>query len=482
MPREVHEQSEASRFMFQSVALPWAVHIGGGVLSWPMLAAGFALAAILALAAAWRLRDDEVPRIALLTAAFFVASSIHIKLGPSSVHLLLNGLVGVILGRRAPLAILIGVTLQALLIPHGDLSTIGVNACTETLPALLTGGLFGLLSRLRGEDVYMRSALVSAAALVWGVCLLFGLAVLWTNPLDGVVRWTSAGLVVSVENLRPAFTFMSQPLVLAGLGLFAALAVLLERRVGSPPGFACGVLVGVLAVVATTVLTGLVLLIDGAEQWGLFVSVVFVAHLPLALLEGVILGTIVAFLGRVKPEMLQPTRTKAGNVRPPASGQTVQTGPVQALLAILAVLALAGPVRAHSLEIAYSVDLAAKRVTIKSFYETDDVPEKATVQVRRSDGSLLAEGPLDEKGQFRFSYGQAEDLSVHVRAPGGHRALRLIKAAELEGKTAGEPPRPSRLRDLLLGLAVVLGAGAFAMSWRNSVRLRRLVEAAERRV
>src|SRR5258708_7933272 len=116
--------------MFLSIPLPWAVHIAGGVLSWPTLAAGFVLVGLLAVVAAWRIREDEIPRVALLTAAFFVASSIHVKLGPTSVHLLLNGLVGAILGRRAPLAILVGVTLQALLIPHGDISTIGVNACT----------------------------------------------------------------------------------------------------------------------------------------------------------------------------------------------------------------------------------------------------------------------------------------------------------------------------------------------------------------
>src|SRR5205823_910568 len=61
---------------------------------------------------------------------------------PSSVHLLLNGLVGIILGWRAPLAILIGVSLQAALIPHGGFSTIGVNTCTEAIPALAAGFLF----------------------------------------------------------------------------------------------------------------------------------------------------------------------------------------------------------------------------------------------------------------------------------------------------------------------------------------------------
>ena len=114
----------------------WAVHVADGVLGWPWLLLGFIVAGALALAASWRLHEEEVPRIALLTAAFFVASSIHLKLGPTSVHLLLTGLVGVVLGMRAPLAILVGVTLQAALIPHGGFSTIGVNATAETVPAL----------------------------------------------------------------------------------------------------------------------------------------------------------------------------------------------------------------------------------------------------------------------------------------------------------------------------------------------------------
>src|SRR5688572_16912531 len=113
----------------------FAVHISDGVLGWPVLAGGFVLALLLAAWAARRVREDEIPRIALMTAAFFVASSIHVKLGPmTSAHLLLNGLVGVVLGRRAPLAVLVGVTLQALLIPHGGVTTIGVNACTEMIP------------------------------------------------------------------------------------------------------------------------------------------------------------------------------------------------------------------------------------------------------------------------------------------------------------------------------------------------------------
>src|SRR5262245_12341033 len=126
----------------------WAVHISDNVLAVEWWAGGLALAALLAAVGAWRIRDDEVPRVALLSAAFFIASSLHIKVGPGSVHLLLNGLLGVVLGRRALLAIPVGLLLQYLLLQHGGFYTIGVNACVMGLPALGAWLLFGSLRRV----------------------------------------------------------------------------------------------------------------------------------------------------------------------------------------------------------------------------------------------------------------------------------------------------------------------------------------------
>src|SRR2546423_747007 len=91
----------------------WAVHISDGLLQPAWLLGGGVLAGLLALLGAYRLREEEVPQLALLAAAFFVASQVHVRVGPSSAHLLLNGLVGVVLGRRAALAILVGLALQA---------------------------------------------------------------------------------------------------------------------------------------------------------------------------------------------------------------------------------------------------------------------------------------------------------------------------------------------------------------------------------
>jgi cobalt/nickel transport system permease protein len=61
---------------------------------------------------------------------------------PTSVHLVLNGLMGVVLGALSYPAIFIGLTLQALLFQHGGITTIGINTMNMGIPALLAYGIF----------------------------------------------------------------------------------------------------------------------------------------------------------------------------------------------------------------------------------------------------------------------------------------------------------------------------------------------------
>ncbi len=82
-----------------------------------------------------------------MAAAFFVASWIHIPVPPTSVHLVLTGLMGVILGWYAFPAILIGLFFQAVLFAHGGLTTLGVNTLTIGLPSLLAFAIFNLRRR-----------------------------------------------------------------------------------------------------------------------------------------------------------------------------------------------------------------------------------------------------------------------------------------------------------------------------------------------
>jgi cobalt/nickel transport system permease protein len=86
--------------------------------------------------------------------------------------------------------------------------------------------------------------------------------------------------------------------------LLAALAVRAERRLEAAPEFSLGLLLGEVAVLLTLVLHSAVLIWGGAERWQAVALLVFAVHLPVAVIEGVVLGFTVGFLARVKPELL----------------------------------------------------------------------------------------------------------------------------------------------------------------------------------
>jgi cobalt/nickel transport system permease protein len=88
--------------------------------------------------------QEKIPKASLLTAAFFVTSLIHIPLPPTSIHLVLNGLMGIVLGYYALPAILIGLFFQAVMFQHGGLSTLGVNTVMMGIPALVAYYVFQL--------------------------------------------------------------------------------------------------------------------------------------------------------------------------------------------------------------------------------------------------------------------------------------------------------------------------------------------------
>ncbi len=199
-----------------------AVHLSDGAVTPAWQAGGFAGAAVLVAVACWRLPEERVARIGVFSAAFFVASSIPIKLAvlPTSVHPILNGLVGVCLGRRAPLAVAVGLTLHYFLLAHGGLTTIGLNTCIVAVPAL------------------------GAAA--------------------------------------------AHPLL---------------RRAGVP-GFARGVILGGGAVAAAALLNYFTLLLGGQEDWAALARLVLLAHLPVVAIEGFMVGVLVSYVEKVKPDML----------------------------------------------------------------------------------------------------------------------------------------------------------------------------------
>lgn len=201
----------------------FGVHISDGVLADTWIVSGFLVAGLLIAFSLYRLREEEIPRISLLTAAFFVASLIHVKVIGTSVHLLLNGLMGVLLGRRAVLAITVGLAMQFFLFAHGGLSTLGVNIVVMAIPALLAAAGFPILCRV-----------------------------------------------------LPAYA--------AGLGLGLATAAL------------------------TVIGNFVVLWLGGKEDWQRLAQLILLAHLPIIAIEGLIVGFIVQYLAKVRPDLLPSTQ------------------------------------------------------------------------------------------------------------------------------------------------------------------------------
>lgn len=113
------------------------MHIVDGALSAPVLAAG-AVLSIAGVAIGLRKLDyNQLPQVGVLSAAFFVASYIHLPLGFSSVHLILNGLIGLTLGWVAFPALLVALLLQAVFFGFGGFLVLGVNAFNIAMPAVL---------------------------------------------------------------------------------------------------------------------------------------------------------------------------------------------------------------------------------------------------------------------------------------------------------------------------------------------------------
>jgi cobalt/nickel transport system permease protein len=201
------------------------MHISEGVLSAPILVTGAVLSATGVYVGLRKADYDKLPQVGLFSSVFFVASLIHVPLGPAAAHLVLNGLCGLLLGWAAFPAILMGLVLQAILFQLGGLTTLGVNTFTMAFPAVI----MGLLS--------MRF-------------------------LHSSRPWVRSGV---------EFACGAGALLLSGLGVAGCL-------------------------------------VANGEAFAAAALFVVIAHIPVAIVEGVLTVLIVEFIRKVRPEMLRPGR------------------------------------------------------------------------------------------------------------------------------------------------------------------------------
>lgn len=192
------------------------MHIVDGAVSLPVLAAGAAFTAGGVALGLRRLPPDRIPQAGLLSAVFFVASLVHVPAGPASVHLLLNGLIGLLLGWAAFPALLIALFLQSVLFGFGGLLALGVNTFNMAMPAVICYYLCQPGLRAAGP----------AGGSLWGG-VAGALAVLLSALLTGLA------LALSGQEFIPAaqLVFVTNLPVMLIDGLITGAAVLLMSKI-----------------------------------------------------------------------------------------------------------------------------------------------------------------------------------------------------------------------------------------------------------
>jgi cobalt/nickel transport system permease protein len=156
------------------------MHISEGVLSGPILLSGGALAAAGTAIGLKNLDYDRIAQVGILSSAFFVASLVHVNIGPSSVHLILNGIVGLLLGWAAFPAILVALTLQSLFFQFGGITALGVNTVNMALPAVLCYYLFGPLIK-KEKSIAIAASFACGFLSVFFAAILLGISLIFTE-------------------------------------------------------------------------------------------------------------------------------------------------------------------------------------------------------------------------------------------------------------------------------------------------------------
>ena len=158
------------------------LHVPDGVVSNGVMLATNALALAGVAVGLSKIDYERAPRVGVLASVFFVASFIHIDVGPFSVHLLLNGLLGFLLGWGAFPALAAALLLQAVVLGFGGVTALGANVLNVAAPAVLCYYLFaGRCRRSKTTGVAFFWGALAGAGGVAFTCLLLALLLHLSN-------------------------------------------------------------------------------------------------------------------------------------------------------------------------------------------------------------------------------------------------------------------------------------------------------------
>jgi len=337
------------------------MHISEGVLTIPVLLAGGA-GTVLGLAIGLRrMNVREIPKVALLTAAFFVASLVHIPIGPSSTHLVLNGILGILLGWTTFPAIFIGLFFQAVLFQFGGLTTLGVNTMNMAVPAVIIGAL-----------------------------------------------------------ARPVFQINS--------GLFAMVMAAIA---------------GAGAIVLSAAMVAGSLALSG-DSFIAVSKLIFFAHIPIAIAEGILSVLIISFLLRTKPEIIK------GNI--PYGFLGFGLIPI---IIIPILFAISSQALAHKVNLFAWYD--GKMILSEGYFSTGTKAVNSTILVLDSEGKEVFHGMTDKKGEFSYKPPGNGEYRLVLEAGMGHRAEALVSIQGMESEGAA-PEAGQAAKDTYNGTVTLTNA------------------------
>jgi cobalt/nickel transport system permease protein len=192
------------------------MHISEGVLSAPVIVAGWGLALAGIGTGLKKTPAEKLTETALVSAALFLVSLVHVPLGPSSIHLTMLGLAGILLGWSALPALFVALLLQGILLQFGGVLSLGVNTAVMGTAALssralwrLWGGKFsfaaafccGFTAVLTGSALVTLSLSLSAKDLFSTAALIFAA----NRPLAAVEGAVTAFCVLTLKRLLPQY-------------------------------------------------------------------------------------------------------------------------------------------------------------------------------------------------------------------------------------------------------------------------------------
>ena len=184
------------------------MHISDGVLPVSVAIGSYAISLGLTAWSVRRTKSEEMPKLAVMTAAFFVASLVHVPFGPTSVHLIVPGLTGAILGPSAFLSIGLGLFLQSVLFQFGGLTALGANTLMMGIPAVVCGWFFQKFKGTSPGRQALVGGLVGAGGTVLAATFLAILLVTGGEDFLGVAKLALAAHVpvIIIEGVVTALT------------------------------------------------------------------------------------------------------------------------------------------------------------------------------------------------------------------------------------------------------------------------------------